>query len=93
MCCELAAAEPALLNVPLTQISTQSDYEVPKAELRKRQDSLVTRAVASPAKTREASRHDVIDAVVAPQDGSGPCRGVRHKKWHLGSISLKAHKL
>ena len=31
-------------------------------------------------KIREASRDVVIDAVVAPEDGSGPYRSVRHKK-------------
>ena len=31
------------------------------------------------AEIREASAHVVIDAVVAPQDGSGPCRSVNHQ--------------
>ena len=41
-------------------------------------------------KIREASGHVVIDAVVAPQDGSGPCCSVRHQNLRLRSISLKA---
>ena len=39
-------------------------------------------------KIREASGHVVIDAVVAPQDGSGPGRSVR-TKWASGSPNAK----
>ena len=39
---------------------------------------------------QEASPHVVIDAVVAPQDESGPCRSVRPLELPLGSISIKA---
>ena len=44
-------------------------------------------------KSREASPHVVSDAAVAPQDGSGPCRSVKHQKNMTGCISLKAHEL
>ena len=40
---------------------------------------------------REASPHVVSDTAVAPQDGSGPCRSVKHQKHVTGCISLKAH--
>ena len=45
------------------------------------------------AEIREASPHVVSDAAVAPQDGSGPCRSVKHQKNMTGCISLKAHEL
>ena len=44
-------------------------------------------------KIREASQHVVIDTVVASEDGSGPCRSVKHQKNMTGCISLKAHEL
>ena len=49
--------------------------------------------VAPRTKIREASRHVVIVAVVAPKDGSGPCRSVGPKKREFSSISLNAHEL
>ena len=45
------------------------------------------------AEIREASRHVVIDAVVAPQDGSGPCRSVTHNNEHLAPTSQKGRYL
>ena len=45
------------------------------------------------AKIREASRHVVIDAVVAPQDGSGPCRSVTPKKLTPPLTSQTGHYL
>ena len=39
----------------------------------------------------EASRDVVIDAAVAPQDGSGPCRSVIHQDGYLAPTSRKAH--
>jgi len=35
----------------------------------------------------------VIDAVVAAEDGSGPCRSVSHLKTDLGPTSQKGHYL
>ena len=52
-----------------------------------------TRASSHPPRIREASPHVVSDAAVAPQDGSGPCRSVKHQKNMTGCISLKAHEL
>ena len=35
----------------------------------------------------------MIDAVVAAEDGSGPCRSVSHLKTDLGPTSQKGHYL
>ena len=49
----------------------------------------MTRASSPPRGNQEASGHVVIEAVVAPKDGSGPCRSVRHKKPASGSNKPK----
>ena len=53
----------------------------------------MTRASSSPRKIREASRHVVIDVVLASEDGSRPCRSVRHRNRQLAPTSQKGQDL
>ena len=49
--------------------------------------------IRSPRENQEGSGDVVIDAVVAPEDGSGPCCSVKHQNWVCLLPSQKGHCL
>ena len=93
VCSAAAAAEPAILFFSLTRISTQSDNDVACFPLQWAMIQAAYTRPRRPRKIREASPSVVVDAVVAPEDGSGPGRSVRHQNGHLAPTSQKGRDL